>query len=169
MNGKTIIPTGGYKMNFLAYNTASLKDAEFRLLTLLLDRWREGGWFPSLTTLAKWLGWDKRKVRQVRDSLAEKGIISFMSGTGHDNSNYTLDAVEAWWAARRGDMMAPKEADLPDEGAIISPPIALPESTIPSKEQDRAQEAAKIRQVRRAVPVELALTLAGLQQIPTKP
>lgn len=165
----TQIPTGGYKLNFLANNTAGHTDAEVRMLMILMDRWSEGGWFPSLTKIAEQTGWDVRKVRRVRDGLVAKGTISYEPGDGRTNSDYELKTAKAWWETRGDTTTAPRMPHPPPEGAIIRPPISLPESSQLSLEQDRAQKAARIRQLLRTVPDELLPTVKALQQIPAKP
>jgi hypothetical protein len=164
-----IIPTGGYKLNFLANQTAGYSDAEVRFLLIVTDRWSDGGWFPSLTRIAKQTGWDVRKVRRVRDGLVTKGAISYEAGDGRTNSDYTLHVVEDWWAARGDPPSAPCGGHPAVEGAVVSPPVSLPESNHLSKEQDRARRDERVRRLMRTVPDELLATVKALQQVPSKP
>jgi hypothetical protein len=94
---ETVTPKAGHKLNFMMTATVTLTDAEYRLESLMLAHWSDDGCWPSLERLMKITGWTKAKTRRVRDSLAAKGRIGFVSGTGRDSTRYRLKAAEEWW------------------------------------------------------------------------
>ncbi|MGF7213529.1 hypothetical protein GGE65_008174 [Skermanella aerolata] len=100
---------GGNKMGFLAARACHLTGDETKLLMLLLHHLGEEGCFPSQETLMMKAGWSQRKLRRVRDALAAKGEIDYVSGTGHKSTRYSIPDLISW-TAEQAAKLKPKTA-----------------------------------------------------------
>ena len=75
--------------------TSDLKDSDYRVLTYLIARSRNGECFPSLKTIAKDLSRTKETIRKSIERLIEQKYITKQSrkiGSGKITSNlYTIN------------------------------------------------------------------------------
>jgi hypothetical protein len=115
--------SAGHRQAWLHELLASDKDlsADARLLLcVLVLHHGERGVYPGLRRLGAMTGMPIGRVRDARDELGERGIISYVIGSGRRPTFYRLTGLENWHAGRCG------KADAQRSVACAEQPVSVP-------------------------------------------